>query len=80
MVPEILRLQNERGVEDDLYFDRGDHGTLMPTRSAKPGNEADMIPLLKRHEIRVLLKAGFTVADVATRTSTSADTVARVRD
>jgi transposase len=54
-------------------------GTLMPTKSSKPGNEADMIPLLKRHEIQVLLKAGFTVTDVAKRTSTSSDTVRRVR-
>src|SRR5688572_4452595 len=55
-------------------------GTLMPTRGAKPGNEADMIPLLKRHEIQVLLKAGFAAADVAKRTSTSVDTVKRVGD
>lgn len=54
-------------------------GTLMPTKNGKQGNEADMIPLLKRHEIQVLLKAGFTVADVANRSATSADTVRRVR-
>src|SRR5262245_64576741 len=54
-------------------------GALMPTRGAKPGNEGEMIPLLKRHEIQVLLKTGFSVADVAKRSSTSIDTVKRVR-
>lgn len=37
-----------------------------------------MLPLLKRHEIQVLLKAGFTRSDVAERTATSVDTVRRV--
>jgi transposase len=55
-------------------------GALMPTKGAKPGNEGEMIPLLERHEIQVLLKAGFTAADVAKRSSTSIDTVRRVRD
>jgi transposase len=54
-------------------------GALMPIQGAKPGNEGEMIPLLKRHEIQVLLKAGFSVADVAKRSSTSIDTVKRVR-
>jgi transposase len=35
--------------------------------------------LLKRHEIQVLLAAGFTPADVARRSDTSVDTVRRVR-
>jgi transposase len=38
-----------------------------------------MLPLLKRHEIQVLLGAGFAPTDVAERTSTSIDTVRRVR-
>ncbi|NJO55837.1 MAG: helix-turn-helix domain-containing protein, partial [Rhodospirillales bacterium] len=35
--------------------------------------------LLKRHEIQVLLKAGFSARDVAERSGTSVDTVRRVR-
>lgn len=38
-----------------------------------------MIPLLKRHEIQVLLKAGFSVGEVAERSATSKDTVKRVQ-
>lgn len=53
-------------------------GMLMP-KLADRCEQGEMIPLLKRHEIQVLLKAGFSVADVAERTSTSADTVRRVR-
>ena len=51
----------------------------MPTRGARTGNQEEMIPLLERHEIQVLLKAGFAVTDVAKRSATSADTVRRVR-
>src|SRR5690349_9738779 len=53
-------------------------GMLMPTRSPKyePG---EMISQLKRHEIQVLLKAGFAVSDVAERSGTSVDTVRRIR-
>ncbi len=40
---------------------------------------ADMLPLLKRHEIQVLLNAGFSPGEVAKRTATSLDTVIRVR-
>jgi transposase len=40
---------------------------------------ADMLPLLKRHEIQVLLRAGHSHTDVATRTGASVDTVARVK-
>src|SRR5687768_9148193 len=43
------------------------------------GHEGDMLPLLVRHEIQVLLRAGFGAKDVATRTGTSVDTVCRVR-
>lgn len=39
-----------------------------------------MVPLLKRHEIHVLLGAGFSVAQVARRAAVSAKTVRRVRD
>jgi transposase len=39
----------------------------------------EMLPLLKRHEIQVLLRAGHSQADVATRTGASVDTVRRVR-
>jgi transposase len=39
----------------------------------------EMLPLLKRHEIQVLLRAGHSQTDVATRTGTSLDTVRRVK-
>ena len=39
----------------------------------------EMLPLLKRHEIQVLLRAGHPQRDVATRTETSLDTVRRVK-
>src|SRR5579871_1217760 len=39
----------------------------------------EMLPLLKRHEIQVLLRAGHTQSDVAERTGASPDTVARVK-
>jgi transposase InsO family protein/transposase len=39
----------------------------------------EMLPLLKRHEIQVLLRAGHSQADVATRTGASVDTVRRVK-
>src|ERR1051326_881791 len=53
-------------------------GWLMPTGS-KPSDQGEMLSLLKRHEIQVLLRAGFTVADVAKRAEVSADSVQRVR-
>lgn len=40
----------------------------------------EMIPLLKRHEIQVLLGAGFSVTQVAHRAAVSVRTVRRVRD
>src|SRR5690606_38266316 len=39
----------------------------------------EMLPLLKRHEIQVLLRAGHSQADVSARTGVSADTVRRVK-
>lgn len=39
----------------------------------------EMIPLLKRHEIQVLLRAGHTQKDVAERAGVSTDTVRRVK-
>jgi len=38
-----------------------------------------MLPLLKRHEVQVLLRAGHSLADVAMRTGASADTIRRVK-
>ncbi len=55
-------------------------GTLMPTASKGGGCDAkEMLSQLKRHEIQVLLKAGFSVTDVASRSGTSVDSVRRVR-
>jgi hypothetical protein len=54
-------------------------GALMPTKDSGRYDRGDMIPLLKRHEIQVLLKAGFSTRDVAERSATSIDTVRRVR-
>ena len=53
-------------------------GALMPITGAQC-EQGEMISLLKRHEIQVLLRAGFSVSDVAERTATSVDTVRRVR-
>lgn len=39
----------------------------------------DMLPLLKRHEIQVLLRAGHSHSDVAKRTGASLDSIARVK-
>ena len=52
---------------------------VMPGGASKGRSVGDMIPLLKRHEIQVLLGAGFTPTDVARRSGTSLDTVRRVR-
>ncbi len=52
---------------------------IMPMRDPKGCEERDMLPLLKRHEIHVLLDAGHTPGDVAERSGTSIDTVRRVR-
>jgi transposase len=45
----------------------------------KAGHAEEMLPLLKRHEIQVLLRAGHSQKDVATRTGASLDTVRRVK-
>lgn len=54
-------------------------GALMPARTLTDCNAGEMISLLKRHEIQVLLSAGFSVAETAARSGTSTDTVGRVR-
>jgi len=54
----------------------------MMMQTAEMGRRAqigEMLPLLLRHEIQVLLRAGHTVADVAVRTGASDDSVRRVR-
>ena len=45
----------------------------------RPIDAEEMLPLLKRHEIQVLLRAGHSQTDVATRTGASVDTVRRVK-
>jgi transposase len=45
----------------------------------RPVQAEEMLPLLKRHEIQVLLRAGHSQTDVATRTGASVDTVRRVK-
>jgi transposase len=52
---------------------------MMPIQGSKGRNDGEVLPLLKRHEIQVLLDAGFSPADVARRSDTSVDTVRRVR-
>jgi transposase len=49
--------------------------TAMSRREVQAG---EMLPLLKRHEIQVLLRAGHSQRDVAERTGASLDTVSRV--
>ncbi len=48
----------------------------MPPKQAHAG---EMLPLLKRYEIQVLLRAGHSHSEVAARTGVSVDTVARVK-
>ncbi len=45
----------------------------------RPGQAGEMLPLLKRHEVQVLLRAGHSQKDVAARAGVSADTVRRVK-
>ncbi len=45
----------------------------------RPLQTGEMLPLLKRHEIQVLLRAGHAQRDVAVRTGTSLNTVRRVK-
>jgi transposase len=52
---------------------------LVPTDRSSSWQAGDMIPLLKRHEIQVLLGAGFGPKEVAERAGVSVDTVSRVR-
>lgn len=54
-------------------------GAVMTCTTAARWDQGDMLPLLKRHEVQVLLKAGFAVSDVAERSAVSVDTVRRVR-
>jgi transposase len=53
-------------------------GALMQPSRPNTTVEGDMLPLLKRHEIQVLRRAGFTTVEVAERTDTSKDSVRRV--
>lgn len=55
-------------------------GALMPTRGPKDYGDGEMLPLLKRHEIQVLLKAGFSAKDVAERSGASLRSVRRVQE
>ena len=48
----------------------------MGRRHAQAG---EMLPLLKRHEIQVLLRAGHSHKNVAEQTGASLDTIARVK-
>jgi transposase len=52
---------------------------VAPTQGSGDWQSGEMIPLLKRHEIQVLLGAGFAARDVAARAGVSLDTVRRVR-
>src|SRR4051812_16467303 len=45
----------------------------------RPMHAEEMLPLLKRHEIQVLLRAGHSQTDVAERTGASIDTIRRVK-
>jgi transposase len=45
----------------------------------RPVHSGEMLPLLKRHEIQVLLRAGHSQRDTAARVGVSVDTVARVK-
>ena len=54
-------------------------GALMPIHGPKDYGEGEMLPLLKRHEIQVLLKAGFSARDVAERSGASLKSVRRVQ-
>jgi transposase len=53
---------------------------MMAEMGRQTRHAGEMLPLLKRHEIQVLLRAGFAPTDVARRTGASDDTVRRVRD
>lgn len=53
-------------------------GAAMPPRVTRGCDDGEMLSLLKRHEIQVLLRAGFSAGDVAERSATSVATVRRV--
>lgn len=53
-------------------------GLLMPTGST-PRDQGEMLSQLKRHEVQVLLRAGFTPAEVAKRAEVSDDSVRRIQ-
>ncbi len=53
-------------------------GLLMSTGST-PRDQGGMLCQLKRHEVQVLLRAGFTPADVAKRAQVSDDSVRRIQ-
>ncbi len=52
---------------------------LAAEMARRPVQSGEMLPLLKRHEIQILLRAGFGPAEVAKRAGASEDTVQRVR-
>lgn len=52
---------------------------VVTTPQGRSWQSGEMIPLLKRHEIQVLLGAGFGPHEVADRAGVSVDTVERVR-
>lgn len=52
---------------------------IMAGQGEKGRSVGEMLPLLKRHEIQVLLGAGFSASDVAKRSGVSLDSVRRVR-
>lgn len=52
---------------------------VAPTQRSGDWQSGEMIPLLKRHEIQVLLGAGFGPAEVAERAGVSVATVRRIR-
>ena len=54
-------------------------GALMPIQGPKDYGDGEMLSLLKRHEIQVLLKAGFSAKDVAERSGVSLRSVRRVQ-
>jgi hypothetical protein len=50
------------------------------TVGGRGGEAGDMLPLLKRHEVQILLSVGMPLVLVAERTGISIDTIERVRD
>ncbi|MGH7435025.1 MAG: hypothetical protein ACRENE_05060, partial [Polyangiaceae bacterium] len=76
MVPEILRgpvPENLRSPEREVA-----HDAIGSDASQAGAIRGDVAPA-QAHEIQVLLRAGHSHSDVATRTGVSLDTVARVK-